>query len=361
MLHNHSNAVKTLPGPGTLCWLLGCLLIACLVPCAFGQEPEEIHSLSRRSFRSGEEMLNVLQPVSSATRHSVVKLLLDGKIVALATIVDTNGLGLTKASEIKKGTLSCWLADDREAAAELLSSDEEDDLALIRVHDETLQPIQWTEKEVPVGTWAITPGIASTPHAIGIISAMPRRIRPPRALIGVKFNQNDAKIDQLIPGLGAEQAGLKRGDVIKKINMTEITNPGQVMEILREFREGDVVRIMVQREEETLEKDVRMALAPPDDSTGRGASSPRSRRLTGDLSQRSEGFERVIEHDTVLQPWLCGGPLVNLDAKAIGLNIARASRVTTYALPADLVHRMLDKLKTRAGISPAAASSGDIK
>ena len=71
-------------------------------------------------------------------------------------------------------------------------------------------------------------------------------------------------------------------------------------------------------------------------------------RLSGEVSQRAEGFEQAIEHDTVLQPWLCGGPLVNLDGKAIGLNIARASRVTTYALPARLVKQILDNLKTRS-------------
>jgi serine protease Do len=49
----------------------------------------------------------------------------------------------------------------------------------------------------------------------------------------------------------------------------------------------------------------------------------------------------------VLRPWLCGGPLVNLDGKAIGLNIARAGRVTTYALPARLVKRILDNLKPK--------------
>ena len=47
----------------------------------------------------------------------------------------------------------------------------------------------------------------------------------------------------------------------------------------------------------------------------------------------------------MLKPWLCGGPLVNLDGKAIGLNIARASRVTTYALPARLVRRIFEQLK----------------
>jgi len=38
--------------------------------------------------------------------------------------------------------------------------------------------------------------------------------------------------------------------------------------------------------------------------------------------------------------------LVNLDGKAIGMNIARASRVTTYALPAGLVKRIYEQLKT---------------
>jgi serine protease Do len=70
----------------------------------------------------------------------------------------------------------------------------------------------------------------------------------------------------------------------------------------------------------------------------------RQRRLTGEVSQRAEGFEQAIEHDSVLHPWLCGGPLVNLDGKAIGLNIARASRVSTYALPTRLVKRILDNL-----------------
>ena len=66
------------------------------------------------------------------------------------------------------------------------------------------------------------------------------------------------------------------------------------------------------------------------------------------MSQRAEGFEQVIEHDTVLQPWLCGGPLVDLDGKAIGLNIARAGRVSTYALPASLVKRIVKKLVSAA-------------
>jgi hypothetical protein len=37
---------------------------------------------------------------------------------------------------------------------------------------------------------------------------------------------------------------------------------------------------------------------------------------------------------------------VDLDGKAIGLNIARAGRVTTYALSSKLVMRILERLKS---------------
>src|SRR5207247_5430235 len=68
-------------------------------------------------------------------------------------------------------------------------------------------------------------------------------------------------------------------------------------------------------------------------------------RMGSDISQRAEDFGLAIQHDTVLEPWLCGGPLVNLDKKVIGINIARAGRVATYALPAKLVQRILENLK----------------
>jgi len=80
---------------------------------------------------------------------------------------------------------------------------------------------------------------------------------------------------------------------------------------------------------------------------GEFESSADAVRLRGQVSQRSQGFEQALEHDTVLQPWLCGGPLVNLEGKAIGLNIARAGRVTTYALPAKLVKKIIKNLQSK--------------
>jgi serine protease Do len=304
--------------------------------------------LPRNRFRSGEETLRAFAPVSAATRHSIVKFNVDGETVALGSVIDTNGLVITKASEIKNGKLTCWLATEQEVSAELLRADEEEDVALVRVHAQGLEPLRWASGEVSVGQWAITPGIGEIPHAVGIISVLPRKIRPQRAFIGVQFDFSTSipKIEELLPGLGAEKAGLKPGDLILAIESAAVTNREQVVETVRDFRAGQTIRLRVQRAEEQFDAEVQLMLPNSDRLRREFYPQQGLSQLVGKVSQRAEGFEQAIEHDTVLQPWLCGGPLVNLDGEAIGLNIARAGRVTTYALSSKLVKRLIENLKS---------------
>jgi serine protease Do len=321
-------------------------MLGLLAALAATRQAEPVAKLPRPRFRSGEETLRAFAPVAEAVRFSIVKLAVDGETVALGAVVDANGLVLTKASEIRPGKLTCWLASEQQVGAELVRVAEEDDVALVRVQAQGLKPIQWADTKVCPGQWAVTPGIAPTPHAVGIVSALPRRIRPQRAFIGVQFDfgTSTARIEQVLAGLGAEQAGLKSGDLIKAVNDTTVTNRAQIVETLREFRAGQSVKLRIQRDEDQFEAQVRL-MAPNHEILGGALYLPLGPdRLTGELSQRAEGFEQVIEHDTVLPPWLCGGPLVNLDGKAIGLNIARAGRVSTYALPATLVKQILNRL-----------------
>ena len=60
-------------------------------------------------------------------------------------------------------------------------------------------------------------------------------------------------------------------------------------------------------------------------------------RLGVGVSGRRDGFPVVLQHDTVLKPADCGGPLVDLDGRAVGVNIARGGRVETYAVPSDVL------------------------
>jgi serine protease Do len=326
------------------------LALGMLAQLAGAQGSQVSPTLPRNRFRSGEATLRAFAPVSEATRYSIVKFNVNGETVALGTVVDTNGLVLTKASELKKGKLTCWLATEKEVDAEVIGIDDEEDVALVRVHAPGLKPIQWAGSAVAVGQWAITPGIAETPQAVGIISALPRRIRPQRALIGIQFDYSSSKprIEDILPGLGAEKAGLKPGDIIVAINAVVVTNREQVVEAVHEFREGQTVKLRVQRLETQFTAEVRLMVPRAGELSGGAYAPQRLNRLVGEVSRRAEGFEQAIEHDTVLQPWLCGGPLVNLDGKAIAINIARASRVSTYALPAKLAKRILDDLKLRA-------------
>jgi serine protease Do len=344
--------------------LLILALVTGLVPQLPGAEDSAgSRALRRNHYTSGEATLSAFAPVSEATRYSIVKLNVNGATVALATVVDANGLALTKASELKSGKLTCWLATEKEVDAELIGTDEDEDLALVRVHAGGLKPIRWAAGEVAIGQWAITPGIAATPQAVGIISALPHRVRPPRALIGVSFDYGDfkPKIQTILPGLGAEKAGLKSGDVILAVNAMAVTNREQLVETLREFREGRNVKLRIQRLETQFTVEVRMMVPKAGQFEIDPYSQRRLGRLGGEVSQRSEGFEQAIEHDTVLQPWLCGGPLVDLDGKAIGINIARASRVSTYALPSRLVKQILDNLKTKAKSATPTGKSDSLR
>ena len=350
--HDLPSTGRTLKQPWVRAAALALALVM-LTPLAGAQDTNASRRLPRYRFRSGEATLRALAPVSEATRDSIVKFNVNGATVALGTIVASNGLALTKASELKPGKLTCWLATDKQVSAELIGVDADEDLALVRVNARGLKPIQWATDEVAIGQWAITPGIAETPQAVGIISALPRRIRPPRALIGVNFDYRNPtpRIDSILPGLGAEKAGLKAGDTIVAVSTMAVTNREQLVEAIRDYREGQVIKLRVQRLETQFTVDVRLMIPRAGQMDDTASAQPRLRSLTGAVSERSEGFEQAIEHDTVLQPWLCGGPLVNLDGKAIGINIARASRVTTYALPSRLAKRIFDDLKARSRIS----------
>jgi serine protease Do len=68
-------------------------------------------------------------------------------------------------------------------------------------------------------------------------------------------------------------------------------------------------------------------------------------QLGGALSNRRDDFPLVFQHDAVLKPQDCGGCVVNLDGKAVGLNIARAGRTETYAIPTESVLEILNKLR----------------
>jgi hypothetical protein len=105
----------TQPRLASFCRMPALLLaLGLLAPVAFAADSAVAPTLPRSRFRNGEATLRAFAPVSEAAHYSIVKFNVDGATVALGTVVDTNGLALTKASELKKGKLTCWLATEKE-------------------------------------------------------------------------------------------------------------------------------------------------------------------------------------------------------------------------------------------------------
>ena len=328
---------------------LACLLL--ITPSASAQRSWRSPGLPRERTRSGELTLEAFAAVSRSARDSVVSFQVDGKKAALGAIIEPNGLIVTKASEIDRGKLTCTLADGKTLDASVLAVDEDNDLALVQIEAEDLKPIEWASEESNIGRWAVTPGVGPLPEAVGIVSSLERRILPEKAVIGVlpDFSAPAAQVRRVMPGLGAEKAGMKPGDIIIAVNDTLVGDGEALVATLREFREGQTVTLRIRRDGDELELAVPMAV-PQEERSGGFDRQERMNRMGGELSRRSEGFQLAMQHDTALQPWQCGGPLVNLDGKAIGLNIARAGRIASYALPAELVEKRIARLKRQTKI-----------
>ena len=244
--------------------------------------------------------------------------------------------------------------------ARILAVDEDNDLALLKIEAKGLTAVLWNDGETAPGEWVATQGLATVPEAVGIISGIPRKILPPRALIGVNF-AGDGELPRVLAlaaGSGAEQAGIKPGDVILSVDEKAVQTKTELTTLLREFRAGRVIKLQLQRGADVIETSVALTAeavvnaaqaqtAAPGGRGGRGGAN--GRNFTGTrVSKRAEDFDLVLQHDTVLEPWECGGPLLDLYGRAVGLNIARAGRVASYALPSVLVQKIIADLKTRA-------------
>ncbi len=76
----------------------------------------------------------------------------------------------------------------------------------------------------------------------------------PRVIMGfepVKSNEHDksVRIDTVTKGLPAEQAGMLKGDIIKKIGNQDITSNVLIFKALQGKKEGDIVSVEVERDE----------------------------------------------------------------------------------------------------------------
>ncbi len=104
---------------------------------------------------------------------------------------------------------------------------------------------------------------------------------------------------------------------------------------------GDLINLQVRRGEEELALEATLQQRPAGDNRG-----DLQNLMGSDLSPRRSGYPTILTHDSVVKPSDCGGPLVDLDGNVVGINISRAGRTESWAVPTEVIQGLLPDLKS---------------
>jgi len=328
--------------------LFTAFLLACAPTWAQAQRVDRDATKSSAVFKA------TFKPVIEEARKSTAVVTSNGTQIAMATVVDKNGLLLTKASEVAAAKTLSVRVWDKDFSATIVGVSAPHDLALLKIDSKDLIPAAFIDdKKLVVGQWVVSVGPSDLPLSVGVVSVGRRKIGGQSAFLGVGLadteEKDGAKITQVMPKSAAEKAGVHVDDLITKVGDKSIASRAELVTAIREFHPGDVVPLTIRRTEKTGEKseektlDLKATLGTID-----GAGPPvfnfQQSLLGGPVSKRSSDFPTVFQHDTILRPIDCGGPLVDLDGKVVGLNIARAGRTETYAIPTDVLLPLIKEL-----------------
>lgn len=288
---------------------------------------------------------------------ATVQILDADKQLALGTIVRTDGWITSKSTEIPDSPIDVRLHDGTRATGKVKIRRPDLDLALIKIERNDLPAIHWNiDAEVPVGGWLASADSRALPLALGVVSVRKRTIHQEHSVLGVQLStqKESPTVVSVVAGSGAEAAGIREGDIIKELDGKPMSRQREVLDYLRSVPAGNRISIVVDRDGNDLAMQAQMM------DLSRSLLDPTEMEVNGRISARSTGFRDVIQHDTVLSPSDCGGPLIDVEGNAVGINIARAGRVCSYALPARVVATSVEEMLLSAATIPDSVEAIDL-
>jgi serine protease Do len=301
--------------------------------------------------RQSRQMRQMLKPAVGSASASTVKIMVGDRHVAMGTIISGDGIILTKASEIKKKKdIKCVFGSGQSLPARISRIDSANDLAVLNVDASGLTPVQWSQRQPLLGSFVLTPDEAGGVAVVGCYSGPPRSMVGERAFLGVQPQtaSNGVLLDEVTPSSAGAEAGLRAGDVITTLAGVPVRDVTDLVNAIRERKPGDLVAIEYLRGSQRLSTKAKLA---GQNVTGeRAARFKMMNRLGAIPSRHADEFPVVFQHDSPLFPEQCGGPICDLDGNVLGINIARAGRAATYAIPASHLHTILPDL-TRENIA----------
>lgn len=309
--------------------------------------------------KSDISILEAAAGVEPNLGKGVAAVLSGGTQVTLGTVVSVDGDILTKASDLPEGVLTCRLPDGSTAPAERKGVESTWDVALLKVKASSLSTLPQSS-HAGLGHWTFTPEPSGTLAALGVVGVAEMPVYgtgiapkptskaymgvrlvpiPPTALREMGLTAGIAV--EVQPNTPAAQAGMETGDIIYEVDGQPATDPDSVMDLLVKKKPGDNLAVRIARDKKRLSATINLTTRPAG-LPGRGGTAE---LLSGDVSRRAGPFPRVVHHDAVLPPKSMGGPVLDSEGNLIGMNIARADRTSTYAIPAKDLAEIYARMK----------------
>jgi serine protease Do len=271
--------------------------------------------------------------------------------VAYGTVVGAEGWILTKASEMTDEP-RCRLGTGEIVPARVAGVDAAYDVALLKVDaPRGLRAVEWNGGAVrPAGKLLAAPDGRGACVGVGMVSVQERALAGPFPTAVTKAGQSVPKplpqplLGRMVEGKGllvrrvkdaAIRAGIAPGDLLLSLNGQPLGDAEDVDRYVERSQAGDRVPAVIEREGRTIN----VSLKVEEDAYIRCPGAAAWYR-----SLRADDFPNVFEHDIPLTLDECGGPVIDLDGKAIGITIARVGQHGCMAIPGEVIPALVARL-----------------
>lgn len=254
-----------------------------------------------------------------------------------------DGFLLAKLSEV--ASAQHLLAFSEESGAlklKVLGAYPEHDLAIVYGENLDIPAAEWMSgSELPVGSFLTAVRQDGEAAGIGVKSVATRSLRTEdQGFLGIEMDISEfgdgVRVSRVTRRSAASAVGMKSGDIITEINGARVKGFHEVSTRLKRIKVGEKPEITIIRKGKALKVTPTLQGNPL-----QAKESRQIKMMQGGRSEVHDGFPKVMQSDMELEVHQTGLPVVDLEARVVGMVIARAGRISTLILPGEVILDLL--------------------
>jgi serine protease Do len=285
------------------------------------------------------------------------------------TVIGDGRQVLTKWSEVMLyvDSLSVVAGNAKTVNAKVTGVYPDDDLAVLQLEDPAgFTPVKWDTSDSPhLGRFIIAAAPGDRAPTLGVVAVETRSLRTKdQAFLGVEldgnFNGPGVRIRKIEAAGAAQIAGLLEGDVILKVAGKGVNSAFEMRTSLNGHGPGESIELVYDRDGKQIT--IQLVLKErPEFPQAMNSRLETMRRMGTDLSAVTTDFPSAMQTDMPIDRRACGGPVVDLDGKVIGISIARTDRTASLIIPSTSVVSLLSGKSSSKEEAEAANAAKNLR